>query len=147
MKSPVRLVSLGGILLSAFICLSAVQLRGGIAVPDFMLFPLLLGLSLMAVSGVVFVQSKGGSSWAGLFPPGEGRKVLYLLGTFLFSLFIFESAGFAVSIFLLITLLLKGIGGKTAGQSIFYGLTIALSTYLFFSRIMGVRLPPGIVGF
>lgn len=132
------------------ICLFALRLPGGtLGTPGPMVFPLLLGLSLLVLSIFLFAQSKPLPlfSYSNIFPKGEVLKVLYVLGTFFLSFLIFEPMGFVISIFTLLVLLIEGIGGKTIAKSILYGLIISLAAYLSFQHLLGVRLPKGVLGF
>lgn len=150
MKNPDKLSGAFFILLSVAICLFALRLPGGtLGTPGPMVFPLLLGLSLLLISIFLFVQSKPSPlfSYSNIFPKGEVLKVLYVLGTFFLSFLIFEPMGFVISIFTLLALLFKGIGGKTIAKSILYGLIMSLAAYLSFQHLLGVRLPKGVLGF
>jgi len=150
LKNPDRLSGAFFILLSVAICLFALRLPGGtLGTPGPMVFPLLLGLSLLAISIFLFVQSKPSPlfRYSNIFPKGEVLKVIYVLGTFFLSFLIFEPMGFVISIFTLLALLFKGIGGKTIAKSILYGLIISLAAYLSFQHLLGVRLPKGVLGF
>jgi putative tricarboxylic transport membrane protein len=150
LKNLDRLSAAFFFLLSVAICLFALQLPGGtLGTPGPMVFPLLLGLSLLALSLSLFAQSKSSplSSDANIFPKGEVLKVLYVLGAFFLSFLIFDRMGFVISIFVLLALLFKGTGGKTTAKSILYGLIISLAAYVSFHHLLGVRLPKGILGF
>ena len=150
MKNPDQLGGAFFILFSAAICLLALRLPGGtLETPGPMIFPLLLGLSLLALSILLFTQSKPSAqiSYASIFPKGEVLKVLYVLAAFFFSLLVFERIGFVVSILALLALLFRGIGGKTPAKSILYALIISLTAYLSFFHLLGVRLPKGALNF
>lgn len=150
MKSPERLSGIFFILLSVIACLAALKLRiGSLGRPGPGMFPLLLSLILLFLSIILLFQ-KGVSSlsnFSGIFKKGELLKIIYFLGIFFFSLFIFEPMGFLVSTFILNFLFLKGLGGKTIIKSVCYGVTFSLSCYLVFSLLLGVNLPRGILGF
>jgi hypothetical protein len=150
LKNPDKLSGAFFILLSLVICLFALRLPGGaLGTPGPMVFPLLLGLSLLTLSLFLFTQSKPLPlfRYANIFPKGEVLKVIYVLGAFFLSFLIFEPMGFVISIFTLLALLIKGIGGKTIAKSILYGLIISLAAYLSFQHLLGVRLPKGVLGF
>ena len=150
MKNLDRLSGAFFFFLSVAICLFALRLPAGtLGTPGPMVFPLLLGLSLLAFSLFLFAQSKSSplSSDSNLFPKGEVLRVLYVLGTFFLSFLLFERIGFVISISALLALLFKGIGGKTIAKSILYGLIISLAAYLSFHHLLGVRLPKGVLGF
>ncbi len=150
MTNPDRLSSGFFILLSVTICLFALQLPGGtLKNPGPMVFPFLLGLCLLILSVAFFVQSRGSrtSSDSRMVTKGEILKVAYLLGVFSFSIMILEPLGFEISLFVLLALLIKGIGRRTLVRSIFYGMIISLPTYFLFTRILGVRLPRGVFFF
>ncbi len=150
MRSRDRLSGLFFVVLSLAMCLACFKLqRGVLELPSYMTFPLLLSLSLLITSIVLFVKSGPLSSLRPpkLFAEREGAKALYLLITFFFSLVLLEPLGFVISIFLLIALLLRGLSGKTAIKSALYGMAVSVSTYLFFTRLLAVRLPQGILTF
>ncbi len=150
MKSVDRLSALFFILLSVAICLATLKLPGwSFASPGPMVFPLLLGVSLLVLSIVFFVQSRTAppSRFADLFAPGEGGKVIYLLAIFFVCAAVLERLGFVASIFALMVLLLTGIGRKRIAGSIFFSLVASLGIYFTFTRLLGVRLPRGVLWF
>ena len=128
----------------------ALRLPGGtMGMPGPMAFPLLLGLSLLALSILLYAQSRPSPQfrYSHIFPKGEVLKVLFVLGAFFLSLLAFERIGFVVSILALLALLLRGIGRKTTAQSILYALIISLTAYFCFYHLLGVRLPKGVLNF
>ena len=150
MKFSDRLSSLFFLGFSLFVCFSSLEIRdGSITIPNHMVFPGLVGLFLLAMSIVLWVQSKSSSvsSSCELFFKGETLKILYFSVTFSLCAFLLEPVGFVISILAFIVLLLKGIGGKPLGRSVVYGLIISLSTYLFFTYLLGARLPRGVLTF
>ena len=58
-----------------------------------------------------------------------------------------EKAGFMISTFLLIFLLLKTIEAKRWFVATFVGIAASLGTYAMFELWLHVRLPKGILGF
>lgn len=150
MKSVDRLSALFFILLSVTICFATLKLQGwSFESPGPIIFPLLLGLSLFILSIIFFVQSGTAppSSFSALFPKEEGLKVIYLLGVFFLCAVTLEQIGFVVSIFALMVLLLTRIGGKRIAGSIFFSLITSLAIYLIFTRLLGIRLPRGVLWF
>jgi len=150
LKNPDRVSGAFFIVLSVAILLFALRLPGGtLGTPGPRVFPLLIALSLLALSIFLFTQANPSPvfSYSNIFPRGEVSKVLYVLGTFFLSLLIFERMGFLISISTLFALLYKGIGRKTIAESILYGLLISLAAYLFFDHLLDVRLPKGVLGF
>lgn len=69
------------------------------------------------------------------------------MGFFFLFTFIFEFLGSVISVFVLMLLLMKVIGGNTIGKAVLYSSVITLSTYLVFVTILGVRLPKSSLGF
>ena len=128
----------------------ALRLPGGtMGMPGPMAFPLLLGLSLLALSILLYAQSRPSPQfrYSHIFPKGEVLKVLFVLGALFLSLLVFERIGFVISTFALLALLFRGIGGKTMVRSIVYGLIISLAAYLSFYYLLAVRLPKGVLNF
>ncbi len=150
MKHPDRLSSVFFIIFSAAICLTALKLPWGtLKNPGPMLFPMLLGISLLALAVVLLFQSASSArtSFLALFPKAEIPKVLYLLIIFFGSIFVLEPLGFFVSTFVLLTLLFKIIGGKGVLKSVLFGFTVSLITYWSFTHLLSVRLPRGVIWF
>ena len=149
MKHPDRLSSVFFIIFSAAICLTALKLPWGtLKNPGPMLFPMLLGVSLLALAVVLLLQSASArTSFLALFPKAEILKVLYLLLIFFGSIFVLEPLGFFISTFVLLTLLFKTIGGRGALKSILFGLTVSFITYWSFTHLLSVRLPRGVIWF
>ena len=149
MKNLDRLSSVFFIIVSVSICLVSLTLPGGsLSNPGPMMFPFLLGLSLLILSIILFAQSGHSplTNFSKVFQKGEGFKAIYILGVLCLSIIIFEPTGFVVSMFVLMALLIKGIGAKTVIMSVFYALVITLPTYFLFT-LLGVLLPKGVLWF
>ena len=149
MKSPDRLSGAFFIALSVIICLGSLRLRAGtLEAPGPMIFPLLLGVGLLVCSIVFFVKARASQpAPTVLFPRDEFRAVASVTGILLLFVLIFETAGTVISIFVLMLLLMKVVGGRTMRSAALYSSIITAITYLVFVVMLGVRLPRNVLGF
>jgi putative tricarboxylic transport membrane protein len=116
--------------------------------PGFIFFYAALFIALMAILLLVGSWTKREEeAGAGVFENVHWVKVLLPFAYILLYALALEKAGFIISTFLLIFLLLKTIEAKGWPVAIFVGLTASLGTYAMFELWLRVRLPKGILGF
>ena len=116
--------------------------------PGFIFFYTALFICLMAVLLLA-------NSWAkkkkeagpGVFENVHWVKVLLPFAYILLYAFALEKAGFIISTFFLIFLLLKTIEAKRWPVAVFVGIVASLGTYVMFELWLHVRLPKGALGF
>jgi len=134
--------------LAAWICVEALQVPlGGFRMPGAGFFPLALGLTLAALAvmllGVNLLSPGAGQTDA--WP--ERREVLYLVASVVAGAWLFERAGFLLTMgmFLAVTTRVLGkIGWMTAVVLAVVGSAVA---YVVFGRVLLIALPSGVLPF
>ena len=140
--SSLFLVTLGG-----FMAWQAETLSIGTAHrpgPGF--FPFYLGLLLVGVSLIIFFQGlkqQPGDAETGI---KRGRVFLALAAIFIYA-FIMELAGYLLSTFFLMLLLLRMMARKDWWFAPLISLLISFGSYVLFKVWLQVLLPRGVLGF
>ena len=123
---------------------------GGIANPGPGLYPLGLGLLLMFLSLVLLAQdlkagrSKGGV--AGLTVSGKLKKVGYVIGVLIAAIFVFEWAGYLVTIFAFMFLLALAGGVQRWKKGLVISILTVGGVYVVFVVLLEQELPHGFFG-
>ena len=116
--------------------------------PGFIFFYGALFIGLMAMLLLVgSLTKKKEEAGASVFENVHWVKVLLPFAYILLYALALEKAGFMISTFLLIFLLLKTIEAKRWFVATFVGIAASLGTYAIFELWLHVRLPKGILGF
>jgi len=144
-------VSLFLIGLAGFILLQTQGLTfGNIRTPQTGFFPFLLACLLIVLSIILLVQALRQSA-TGPSLRQIGAKGWQRIGTIFLVLVGFalalESAGYLISSFLLMVVLLRVIEPQKWGLVILLAGVTALATYLIFARLLNVPLPQGFLPF
>ncbi|MFB3884824.1 MAG: tripartite tricarboxylate transporter TctB family protein [Thermodesulfobacteriota bacterium] len=123
---------------------------GGVANPGPGLYPLVLGLLLMFLSLVLFAQelktgwSEGGG--AGLAVSGKLAKVGYVIGVLIAAIFLFEWAGYLVTIFFFMFLLALIGGVERWKKGLILSILTVAGVYVVFVVLLKQELPRGFLG-
>ena len=123
---------------------------GGIAKPGPGLYPLGLGLLLMFLSLVLLAQdlkagwSKGGA--AGLTVSRKLKKVGYVIGVLIAAIFVFEWAGYLVTIFSFMFLLTLAGGVQRWKKGLVISILTVAGVYVVFVVLLEQELPHGFFG-
>ena len=133
--------------MGGFLAWQSVALKIGTArVPGPGFFPFCLSLVLVGVSLIIFFQGMKRSSHT----PEKGLKrsrVAIALGAIFAFPLVMEPAGYLVSTFLLMGLLLKLMTKKAWWFAPGVACIISLASYLLFKVWLKVLLPSGVLGF
>lgn len=112
--------------------------------------PLVLGSLLIFFSLILLGRAKKSSSAKGTVPPfflPDGwKKVAYAVLILLLSIFLFETIGYLITIFLLIGFLMLGAELQSWRKILFIALFTALGVYLVFVLLLEQQLPRGLLG-
>jgi putative tricarboxylic transport membrane protein len=135
-------------LLSTWICVEALQVPlGSFRMPGAGFFPLFLGLTLGILSVMLLAQSlvspAGGSTR--VWP--EQPEVLYLVGSLVAAVWLFERAGFLIAMALFLGVAMRVLGTKSWSTVVVGALVGSVASYVVFSRTLQIALPSGIVPF
>jgi putative tricarboxylic transport membrane protein len=123
---------------------------GGIANPGPGFYPLGLGLLLMFLSLVLLGQElKAGSSKgrvSGLTVSGRLKKVGYVISVLIAAIFVFERAGYLVTIFSFMFLLALAGGVQRWKKGLVISILTVAGVYVVFVVLLEQQLPHGFFG-
>ncbi len=116
------------------------------------LFPMILGILLMVLSGfflagLVIAKRKSPAAPAAI--PAEtpfGRQWMMFLGATVLAVAFFDTLGFPLTVFVLMALLLRSLGMQKWGWIALLSLASAVSAYMLFVKILKIPLPGGLPG-
>ncbi len=111
------------------------------------LFPLCLGLLLMALSGVYLLQLGRAAAGAGISPPHVGRRrMAAFLAAVGAATFLLASLGYAFTALLLMIALLRILELRRWSLNLTISLLTAAASHLLFVRWLQIPLPRGWMG-
>jgi putative tricarboxylic transport membrane protein len=136
------------LLLGAWICFEALQVPvGSFRMPGAGFFPLVLGVTLSVFSlmllGTSLLSPAGASTQ---FRP-ERPEVLYLAGSMFVAVWLFERAGFVLTMALFAGVVMKVLGKMNWVAAVTLALVGSVAAYVVFSRVLLIALPSGILPF
>jgi hypothetical protein len=134
------------LLLGAGICFEAFQAPlGSFRMPGAGFFPLFLGLTLSGLSVMLIAQ--------GLLTPAreptriwpEQPEVLYLMGSIVVAAWLFERAGFLLTMALFLAVAMRVLGRMRWATVVVVALVGSAASYVVFGRVLQIALPAGVV--
>jgi putative tricarboxylic transport membrane protein len=136
------------LLLAAWICFEALQVPlGSFRMPGAGFFPLALGLALGALSvmllGLGLLSPASGSTDA--WP--ERRVGFYLVASIVAAVWLFEHAGFLLTMTLFLALTTRVLGKISWLTAVVLAVAGSAAAYVVFSRVLLIALPSGILPF
>jgi putative tricarboxylic transport membrane protein len=150
MKRSDAAVSVILIGLAGFILLESRQLSfGSMRVPQTAFFPKILAVLLLIFSGISLLQAIIGTNPSTRSEPltAEGwARIGATLATMVGFAFLLERAGFFLTTFFLMVLLLRAIEAQRWSKVIGIAVATALISYAIFGWLLGIPLPTGILG-
>ena len=136
------------LLTGVWICIEALQVPfGGLRMPGAGFFPLLLGVALSALAVSLFAvewTSREADS-ARIWP--ETPDVLYVTGLLLVSAWLFERAGFLISMAVFLAVSIKVLGRGRWLTALATAVIGSVTSYWVFVRLLQISLPGGMLGF
>jgi putative tricarboxylic transport membrane protein len=136
------------LLVALGVCLEAMQVPlGSFRMPGAGFFPLALGLALALCSTLLLAMSLARPAFGSTEGWPEQRAVFYLTACVIVAVWLFERAGFLLTMTLFLTAttrILGGLGWLTAVVVAVIGSTAA---YVVFGRLLVIALPSGILPF
>jgi putative tricarboxylic transport membrane protein len=125
---------------------------GTFRMPGTAMFPLLLGILLMILSGIFVLrlffqgrQIKAKSGPSAVAPKSPMRLILFL-GTMVLVTLFFNQLGYPLASFLLMLALLRILGIKRWGLNILISLVTAVGSYFLFVKWLDIPMPKGWIG-
>ena len=140
-------VAVAFLLLGAFICVEALQVPfGSFRMPGAGFFPLLLGLAL---GGLFHHVARDDPREPGRRPAThvwpERPEVVYLVGSLLAAVWLFERAGFLLTMTLFLGVAMRVLGKMSWLRAFVLALVGSVAAYVVFSRGLLIALPSGIL--
>lgn len=134
------------LLLSAGICFEALQVPlGSFRMPGAGFFPLFLGLTLGGLSIMLLAQSLVGPARGSMRVWPEQPEVLYLVGSIIAAAWLFERAGFLLTMALFLGVAMRVLGKMRWVTVVVLALVGSVTSYVVFSRALLIALPSGIL--
>jgi putative tricarboxylic transport membrane protein len=147
-KMRAVLVSIAFLLVGLWICFEAMQLPlGSFRMPAAGFFPLLLGVTLSVLALVLLavgLTTRPLRAGEGTSPRAE---ILILIGAIFASAWLFERAGFLLTMMVFLVVVLKALGQLRWITSLALALLGSIASYLLFDRVLMIALPSGILPF
>jgi hypothetical protein len=124
---------------------------GTFRTPGTGMFPLILGILLMFLSGLFLLRlflktqaTREKSSTVEIL--GSSRQLILFFGTMVLVTLFFNRLGYPLSSFLLMLALLKTLGMKRWGLNILISLVTAVGSYFLFVKWLNIPMPKGWIG-
>jgi putative tricarboxylic transport membrane protein len=108
-------------------------------------FPLLLGITLSVLSLVLLSIDLLGDAAATTLAVPVRAEVFYLIGAIFASVWLFDRAGFALTMVLFLGIVLKVLGKLGWTTTVVLALVGSLVAYVVFGRVLMIALPSGIL--
>jgi hypothetical protein len=141
-------ITLVFLLLAAFICFEALQVPfGSVRMPGAGFFPLLLGVTLGVLSLLLLGTSLLDAGGESLDVRPERREVFQLTASIFVAVFLFEWAGFLLTMALFAAVVMKMLGTMSWGTAVVLALLGSVTAYIVFGRVLLIALPSGILPF
>ena len=136
--------------LAAFIFLESRRLPlGSFRVPQTGFFPTILAALLALFAAALLLQAWRTADSAGgaeTLEPRSWARIGAAMAAMAFFALVLESAGFFLTTFLLMILLLRAIEAQKWSKVIAIALATALVSYAIFGLLLGIPLPAGFLG-
>ena len=110
-------------------------------------FPLALGLTLGTLSVTLFAMSLLSPASISTYAWPERREVLYLIGSVVTAVWLFERVGFLVTMALFLALATRVLGRITWPMAITLAVIGSIAAYVVFGRVLLIALPSGVLPF
>ena len=125
---------------------------GGFVSPGPGLMPFILGIGLTLCSLFVLIQTmrlrlgKRKGPAQGIWMDVDIKKVILVVGCLLGYTFMLEHVGFALTTFLILTILFRAVGSQKWSYSLIASISTVVISYVVFIVILKVELPAGFLG-
>jgi Tripartite tricarboxylate transporter TctB family len=134
--------------ISLWICLEALQVPfGSFRMPGAGFFPLLLGVTLGILAVALLGMSLYDSAERAVAVGPTRPEILYLIGAMYASVWLFERAGYLLTMAIFLGVVLKALGKTGWTVAVVVALIGSIASYLLFGHILMIALPAGILPF
>jgi hypothetical protein len=132
------------LLLAGWICVEAFQVPfGSFRMPGAGFFPLALGLTLAVCAAGLLAMHLLDPAGAATEAWPERREVLYLVGSVVAAVWLFERAGFLLTMALFLAFTTRALGRIAWPLAVALALGGSVAAYVVFSRVLQIALPSG----
>jgi putative tricarboxylic transport membrane protein len=139
-------VPLAFLLLAGWICVGAFQVPlGSFRMPGAGFFPLGLGLALGVCAATLLAMHLLNPAFGAVDAWPDRREVLYLIGSVVASAWLFERAGFLLTMALFLALTVRVLGKISWATAVVLALVGSVVAYVVFGRVLLIALPSGIL--
>jgi putative tricarboxylic transport membrane protein len=147
-KSWVVMIPIVFLLMGLWICLEAMQLPlGSVRMPAAGFFPLLLGVMLSLLSLVLFASGLLTDPLGSSEVMSPRPEIVMLIGAIFASAWLFERAGYLLTMIVFLVVVLKTLGQLRWITSVALAGLGSIASYLLFDRVLMIALPSGILPF
>jgi putative tricarboxylic transport membrane protein len=147
-RANAALIPIVFLLISLWVCWEATQVPfGSFRMPGAGFFPLLLGVTLGLLSLILLAVSLY-SDPDGVAQVTRSRpEILYLIGTMFASVWLFERAGYLLTMALFLGVTMQLLAKTRLPVAVIIALMGSVASYLLFDRVLMIALPSGILPF
>jgi putative tricarboxylic transport membrane protein len=136
------------LLVALWVCFEALQVPlGTFRMPGAGFFPLALGLALGLCSVLLLALSLASPAFGATEGWPERRDVFYLAGTIIAAVWLFERAGFVLTMSLFLAATTRVLGRLSWRTAIVVALIGSTVAYVVFGRLLVIALPSGVLPF
>jgi putative tricarboxylic transport membrane protein len=136
------------LLVALWVCLEALQVPlGTFRMPGAGFFPLALGLALGLCSILLLAASLASPAFGSTEGWPEQREVFYLAGCVIVAVWLFERAGFVLTMSLFLAATTRVLGRLSWLAAIVVALIGSTVAYVVFGRLLVIALPSGVLPF
>jgi putative tricarboxylic transport membrane protein len=141
-----RLVALACMLIGILISLASRKLGlGSMSSPEAGLFPFLIGLGIILLSGISFAQGKTEEKEHPLFGV-RWKNLLFVVGSLVVYAVALNWLGFPLTTFLFMSVVLKGIEPQKWSVTLLVAFSSTFFAYLIFVLWLKIEFPYGVFG-
>ena len=147
-RANAALIPLIVLLISLWVCWEATQVPfGSFRMPGAGFFPLLLGVTLGLLAFVLLAMNLYGDPGSVAQVTRSRPEILYLIGTMFASVWLFERAGYLLTMALFLGVTMKLLAKTRLPVAVIIALMGSVASYLLFDRVLMIALPSGILPF
>lgn len=147
-RANAALIPLIFLLISLWVCWEATQVPfGSFRMPGAGFFPLLLGVTLGLLALALLAMNLYGDPGSVAQVTRSRPEILYLIGTMFASVWLFERAGYLLTMALFLGVTMKLLAKTRWPVAVIIALMGSVASYLLFDRVLMIALPSGILPF
>jgi len=129
--------------------LSSIPAEGGYSAVGPRFAPMIVGIGLLAIGGLLLRQALSGG-WRDRGPPPDeplhAPAFLWIAGGLAVQMAIVGFAGFTIASTLLFVAVARGFGSTRVAHDAIVGFVLTAAVFVFFTRVLGLSLPASPLG-